>query len=244
MPDTMLICRNCKTEVNQNYCPQCGNPVTLKRIDGHYIQHEVTHILHFEKGIFYTIKELLLRPGKNVRTFVADDRSRLVKPVIFIIITSLVYTIISHFFHIDGGYIKMEDGTGISTNAINRWVQDHYGYANMIICLFIAFWLKLFFRKSGYNYFEILILLCFVLGIGMLFFSVFALAEGLTKYKLLAISGVIYFIYASWAIGQFFNSKNFSGYLKALAAYLLGMITFSSVILLLSFIADLLLHAK
>ena len=149
----MSNCKNCKTEVNQNYCPKCGDPVVLKRIDAHYIQHEITHILHFEKGIFYTIKELLLRPGENVRNFVTENRSRLVKPIIFIIITSLVYTIITHFFHIDEGYIKIQDANGMSTNAIDKWVQDHYGYTNIIMGLFIAFWLKVFFRKSDYNFF-------------------------------------------------------------------------------------------
>lgn len=234
----MPNCKNCKNEVSQNYCPQCGEPVQLKRIDGHYIQHEITHILHFEKGIFYTIKELLLRPGANVRTFVADNRSRLVKPIIFIITTSLVYTIITHFFHIDEGYIKIEDANGISTNAIDKWVQDHYGYANIIMGLFIAFWLKVFFRKCGYNFFEILILLCFVIGMGMLIFSVFAVAEGLTKFRFLPVSGVVYFFYASWAIGQFFNGRKFTSYLKALAAYVVGMVTFSTAIFLLAFVAD------
>lgn len=236
----MSNCRNCKTEISQNYCPQCGDPFQLKRIDGHYIQHEITHILHFEKGIFYTIKELLLRPGENVRTFVSENRSRLVKPIIFIIITSLIYTLISHFFHLEG-YIKVENPNGISTNAIDKWVHNNYGYSNIIMGLFIAFWLKVFFSKNAFNYFEILILLCFVIGMGMLIFSVFAIAEGLTKFKLLPVSGCIYIIYACWAVGQFFNKRKISGYLKALAAYILGMISFSVGIFLLAFIADLLI---
>lgn len=235
----MVICRNCSNEVDQNYCPQCGHPAKLKRIDGHYIQHEIEHILHFEKGIFYTIKELLIRPGENVREFVAENRSRLVKPIIFIVISSLIYTLINHFFHIESGYIRVEDAKGITTNAINKWVQNNYGYSNILMGVIIAFWLKLFFSKSAYNFFEILILLCFVIGVGMLIFSVFAIAEGLTGFKLLPVSGVLYFIYASWAVGQFFNNGKISGYLKAISAYILGMVTFSAIIMLLALVADL-----
>lgn len=241
LPVSTLSCQNCNTAVSHRYCPQCGQPVELKRIDAHYIHHEITHILHFENGILYTIKELLLRPGQNVRTFLTVNRSRLVKPIVFIIITSLIYTLISHFFHIEEGYVKIEDSKGLSTNAINDWVQNHYGYSNIIMGLFIAFWLKILFIKSPYNLFEILILLCFVLGMGMLMFSIAALAEGLIKLKLLSIFGVIYLVYASWAVGQFFNSKKISAYLKAFSAYILGMLTFSAIIYMLTLVADLLI---
>ncbi|MCC8408802.1 DUF3667 domain-containing protein [Mucilaginibacter sp. UR6-1] len=236
----MVNCGNCNTEVIYKYCPECGQPAKLKRIDGHYIQHELLHVLHFEKGILYTIKELLLRPGKNVRSFIAENRSRLVKPIIFIIISSLLYTIISHFFHTEEGYINIKGDKDSVTYSINSWVQNHYGYSNIIMGIFIVFWLKLFFRKSTYNFYEILILLCFVIGIGMLMFTVFAIIEGVTHHKLMAVSSGIYIIYATWAIGQFFNSGNtFVRYTKAFIAYLLGMVSFTVITLGIGIAADL-----
>src|SRR6478609_1967830 len=104
-----MNCKNCKAQVASNYCPSCGQPANLKRIDGHYILHEIEHVLHFEKGILYTIRELLVRPGDNVRHFITENRSRLVKPVIFIIVTSLIYTLVSHYFHIDDGYVNFNE---------------------------------------------------------------------------------------------------------------------------------------
>lgn len=233
-------CGHCNTEIAYNYCPQCGHPARLNRIDAHYIQHEVLHVLHFEKGILYTIKELLLNPGKSVRAFIIENRSRLVKPIIFIILSSLLYTIISHFFHLEEGYISMRDQDNLSTNSINTWVQSHYGYANIIMGIFIAFWLRLFFRKSNYNFFEILILLCFVMGMGMLIFSLFAFIEGITSYKTMKFSAIASLGYCAWAIGDFFNcGHNIGRYFKAFAAYVLGMLTFSIVILLLAVTANL-----
>ncbi|RZJ27416.1 MAG: DUF3667 domain-containing protein, partial [Flavobacterium sp.] len=76
----MTTCKNCTALVAENYCPKCGEPATLKRIDGHYIIHEIEHVLHFEKGILLTIRELLIRPGQNVREFISENRGRLVKP--------------------------------------------------------------------------------------------------------------------------------------------------------------------
>ena len=78
----------------------------LKRIDGHYILHEIEHIFHFERGILYTVRELLIRSGKTVREFITDNRNRLVKPIIFIIITSLIYTLVVHFFNDKNEFIK------------------------------------------------------------------------------------------------------------------------------------------
>ncbi|PWG78940.1 DUF3667 domain-containing protein [Pararcticibacter amylolyticus] len=239
-----MNCKNCSIELTSKYCPECGQPATVKRIDGHYIIHEIEHVLHFEKGIFYTIRELLIRPGDNIRHFLTENRSRLVKPVIFIIITSLIYTLSSHFFHVDDGYVKFE-GAGHSTSTlIFKWVQDHYGYSNILMGIFIALWAKVFFRKYDYNLYEILILLCFVMGMGMLFLAVFAMVQGLTHFDLMQIASFICIIYCSWAIGQFFNKKKPVSYAKAFGAYVLGMITFSVTVVLLGALIDLAIHSQ
>jgi hypothetical protein len=189
----------------------------------------------------YTIKELLVRPGQNIREFIADNRSRLVKPILFIIITSLIYTIIDHAFHIEQGYVQYSDTKATTTGLIFGWMQSHYGYCNIIMGVCIAFWLKLFFKKSGYNFFEILILLCFVVGMGMLIFAVFAFIEGLTKVSLMMISGILGLAYCVWAIAQFFNGKKVMDYFKAFVAYSLGMITFGILIILFGRVIDILI---
>jgi hypothetical protein len=237
-----MNCKDCNTEVNLNYCPNCGQPVYLKRIDGHYITHEIEHILHFEKGIFYTIRELLLQPGDSVRHFLSENRSRLVKPIIFIVVTSLIYTLINHFFHIEDGYVKLDEAQKSTTGIIFKWIQDHYGYSNMIMGAFIAFWTKVFFNKYNYNFFETLILLCFVMGMGMLFFSVFAIFQGLTHIDLMPVAGVLGIAYLTWAIGQFFDKKKAISYVKGFASYILGMISFMLIVILLGTSIDLLVN--
>lgn len=228
--------------MNEEFCSNCKQNIKPKRIDGHYILHEIEHVLHFDRVILYTIRELLIRPGENIRNFISENRSRLVKPVLFIIVTSLIYTIISHFFHIEEGYIKIDAAKGMQLNTINHWVQSHYGYSNIIMGGFIAFWLKIFFKKYDYNFFEILILLCFILGMEMLMFSVFAIFEGVTKYPLMQIAAVIVFVYFSWAVGQFFDKSRIASYFKALVSYILGMITFGISIAILGALMDLIIQ--
>ena len=224
-----MNCTNCNTEIDSKFCPACGQPKSLKRIDRHYIVHEIEHVLHFERGILYTIRELTINPGQNIRKYLSENRSRLVKPVLFIIITSLIYTILNHLFHIEDGYAKYHEAQGETHSAVGdivKWVQDHYGYANIMMGIFIALWLKLFFRKQHYNIYEIVIMLCFVMGMGMLIFSVFVIVQGLTHFNLMTFAGVAGVLYAVWAIGQFFDTRKKMSYVKALIAYILGMISF------------------
>ncbi|QHS54604.1 DUF3667 domain-containing protein [Mucilaginibacter sp. 14171R-50] len=234
----MPACKNCNTEIDQNYCSNCGQPAVLKRIDAHYIAHEIEHILHFERGILFTVKELLIRPGENVRDFISENRSRLVKPVIFIIVTSLIYTVINHFFHIEDGYVKVGDTRSAATDAIFEWIANHYGYSNIMMGMFIALWAKIFFKKYNYNFFEILILLCFIMGMGMLIFTLFAIVQGITHISLVQAGGYVGVLYCAWAIGQFFDQRKVSSYFKALGAYILGMVTFFVISIIIGTVID------
>ncbi|WP_300492106.1 DUF3667 domain-containing protein [Flavobacterium sp.] len=232
-------CKNCTTTITGKYCANCGQPAQLKRIDAHYIVHEIEHVLHFERGILYTMRELLLQPGKNIREYLSDNRSRLVKPILFIIVTSLIYSFINHYFHIEEAYTAQLSLRKSAVTTMTDWVQKHYGYANIIMGVFIALWVKLFFRKYQYNLFEILVMLCFVIGMGMLMFSVSALIEGLTQIPLFLYVSVVITGYCAWAIGQFFDKTKPANFIKALIAYLLGSITFWILLMILGIVIDL-----
>ncbi|SKB68956.1 DUF3667 domain-containing protein [Daejeonella lutea] len=234
----MKICTNCGNPIAEKYCPNCGQSAQIKRIDGHYIIHEIEHVLHLEKGILFTFRELMIRPGKNVREFISGSRSRLVKPIIFIIVTSLLYSLANHFFHVEDGYMNIGEDKRGTTTAIFEWIQKHYGYGNIMMGVFIALWLKFFFKKYDYNFFEILILLCFVMGMGMLVLALFATIEGVTKLPVMQIASVIIMFYVPWAIGQFFDKSKAASYFKAFAAYVLGMLSFAGLIILTGTLID------
>jgi len=220
------ICENCQCEIRGNFRSHCGRSQNLKRIDGKYIVSEIGSVLNFDKGILFTIKELILRPGENVKDFIHKDRNRLVKPIIFLIISSLIYTLALQFLNFEDGYVNAGGFGESAVVAIFEWIQGNYGYANIIMAIFIATWIKFLFKRYDYNFFEILILLCFVIGVGMLIYTVFGIVESVAKIKVLHIGGVTAIVYASWAIGRFFDKNSKVNYLKGLLSYLLGMLTF------------------
>jgi hypothetical protein len=236
-----MKCKNCDTDLTSKYCPNCGRPNELKRIDGHYIMHEIEHVLHFERGILYTIRELITNPGQNVKNYLNENRTKLVKPIIFIVVTSLIYSLCSHFFHFQDGYVSYLDSTKSTTSEIFKWIQGHLGYSNIIIGLFIALWTKLFFGKHKYNIFEILILLCFVIGMGMLIYSVFGILQRITHFNLMQFAGVVGLIYTTWAVGQFYDKRKVSSYFKAFFAYILGMLTFALAVIIVGTLTDLII---
>lgn len=236
-----MECRNCKHVVTGNYCSNCGQPAEVPRIKGKYILNEVGSVLSFKKGILFTIRELLLNPGKNIRAFILEDRNRLVKPVIFLIFSSFVYTVLQQVLRFEDGYIKSSGHVPESASAaIAAWIQGNYGYANIIMSIFVALWIKILFRKYKYNIFELLILLFFIFGMGMLIFSVFGVLESITKLNVWSIGGLAGIIYSAWAIGQFFDGKIFKSYFKGFLSYLLGFISFILVSICVGLLIDLL----
>ena len=232
----MNHCKNCNTLLNGNFCPNCGKPATLKRIDGRYIFREIANFFYAEKGWLYTTRKMLVAPGESVREYLTEERSRFIKPITFLIITSLVYTLACHFFKISVQTFQAQlpvkaEVEALPINALlSTWVIDNNGYASMIIGFFMAFWLKLFFRKPGYNLFEFFVLICYLLGITSLLSAVIFMIQGVTNLNLISINILIVAIYIIWGIGQFFDKKKAGNYIKALLAYLMGILTVTIIV--------------
>ena len=231
----MNNCVNCNEPVTGNYCSNCGQPAKLKRIDGRYIIQEIGSFFYADKGMLYTIKKVLLSPGESVNRFLSEDRNRYMKPITFLFATSLVYTFVCYFYHIGAKdfYINQQS-TEIelfpTVNLFLQWMIDYQGYAGIISGFFVAFFVKIFFRKSGYNIFEIFILLCFISGISALFSSVVIIIQSAVHLNFMNIIGLIWMIYYAWAIGQFFNKKKAGSYIKAFIACMLGYFIFGIIV--------------
>jgi predicted tellurium resistance membrane protein TerC len=54
-------------------------------------------------------------------------------------------------------------------------------------------------------------------------------------------AGVVGIAYLTWAIGQFFDKKKATSYVKAFASYILGMISFMVIAMLLGTSIDLII---
>jgi hypothetical protein len=221
-------CKNCNELFTGSYCNTCGLPANLKRIDKHYVSHEIFHLFHFEKGFFYTVKEMIFRPGESAREFINENRSRLMKPVAFLILTALIFTLTAYLTHSDKFINDQLNVLNKISNVyakIINWLVIHHNYGNLVSGFFTALSCKLLYRKYKYNFFEIIIMLCFVIGLNTLLLSVGNLFFGITKSQVInSIVAIVAFVYTTWAIRQFYfnGTKKVGSYFKALFAYVFG----------------------
>jgi hypothetical protein len=243
----MNNCKKCNEPVEWDYCPKCGQPVQLKRIDRQYVIREIGDFFFATKGMVYTINRVLISPGKSVKQFLTEDRHRFVKPITFVIITSLFYSIINYFFKIEVENLVIKSSIidisigGIDVYGIEiifRWMAENYAYSLILTGLLMAFWLKIFFKKYGYNLFEIFILLCFISGISTLVLSVGVILQWFTQIEIInKIAG----LYMIWAVGHFFDKKKVASYAKTLLSFILGNIVFAACSVGVGFLIDLII---
>jgi hypothetical protein len=243
-----------------------GLPETLKRIDAHYVSHEIQHLFHLESGFLYTVKELLLRPGKAVREFLFRDRSKLVKPIVFVVFIAVIFTVTMKALGVNYTLLNIDRITLIKnyqgtfrTKEIGDWLQGHLGYWTLIMSVFIALFTQLVFRKRDFTTFEILVLMCYATGEGLLllgtvmasFELLFVVLPKQLGYPInmpnflvllvamLGLSG--YLLYPIWAIGQFFGERKILNYVKAAISFVLGILAYQAALVLLAWVLKLVL---
>ncbi|MBN8642045.1 MAG: DUF3667 domain-containing protein [Flavobacteriales bacterium] len=238
-----MNCTNCNSPILDDRCLSCVTKPELKKIDRHYVTHELMHLFHIEKGFLYSVKELITRPGDSIRHYITSDRTKHMKPIPFLIFCALLYTVIAHYFKpIEVVNDEVDFVKGSYVKVIREWIDTHYGYTYIMMSVFIAGWARLLFKKYSYNFYEIMTLLCYVLGQGMLFTMLeLPLHKYINQYvfNVIAIGSTL--AYPTFAIGQFFDKSKITSYVKAFLTFLLGHLSFYFVVLGIGFMLDIIL---
>ena len=153
-------CLNCNEELVGKYCNNCSQPASTHRFSlSHVFKHDFVHgIFHFDKGFFFTIKELFTRPGHSIREYVKGKR---VKHFNYFATVLLLLTII----YFVKKWTKIESSDLFDTNVKGLLkVQKDYSkitfFLNIPIIAFISF---LLFKRSKQNYTENVVLNMYLL---------------------------------------------------------------------------------
>lgn len=166
-------CLNCKRPLTGKYCSHCGQKADTHRIGIHFLWHDIQHgLLHVDKGILYTVKELFTRPGYTIREFLEGKRINHFKPFSLVIILAGIYGFLSHYFGINllSNNIKVS-GSGEEVEkarqAIERfseWMSEHYSIVSLLQIPIFALGTFIAFKKAGYNFIEHLVINTFLTG--------------------------------------------------------------------------------
>ncbi len=158
--NTIKHCKQCDKEGNGNYCNNCGQSYTIKRITIATIIHEIFHFFsHLDKGILYTLKQLIVSPGKPQLEYIEGHRVKHQKPfsMFFLCATAaaLIYywtnSIIYHYFNAG----EIEEA---------KFFHQYMVLLSVVMLPIYTLITYLFFAKSRYNYAEIFILLLYSLS--------------------------------------------------------------------------------
>lgn len=234
-------CKNCSQNFKGHFCSNCGQSSNTHEINLKYFLHEIQHgLLHIDKGILYTTKQLFTKPGHSIRDYINGKRVKHFKPIAYVFIVCTIYALLSKISHentflddISIGFTEVENvknkPLGALTTTLN-WLKNHYAYGALLLIPIFSLASYLAFRKSNYNYFKHLILNCYITGQRTLVYILIVpiislfnnknLTENAQEFKL-----IIGIILTFWTYMQFFNNltKSKSFFLTILMYFYLSL---------------------
>lgn len=152
-----IECKNCYQTFKGHYCNNCGQTAETHKINIHFLWHDIQHgLLHFDKGILYSLKQLFTRPGHSVREFIEGKRVRHFKPLSLVVVLATLYGFLVHYFNID--YFKGESSEYLDYENLNEWIPAHFSWVTIATIPLYTIGTYTVFRKQGYNFIEFFVL--------------------------------------------------------------------------------------
>lgn len=165
----MQTCKNCGHRFEGKFCNNCGQTAETKRIDLHYLKHEIPHsFFHINAGLLYTSKQLFIRPGHAIREYLEGKRINHIQPLSFILILAGFYILLCHWFHINLFHLSIESTReGVETEKaihIDEWFLAHFGWVTLATIPLYTIGTAICFYDKSYNFVEYLVLNTFKAG--------------------------------------------------------------------------------
>ena len=156
-------CKNCDQPVNGKFCHHCGQTANVRNLNWDFLWYEIqNNFIQFDKGVLYTSKALLTRPGYAVREFIEGKRVNHYKPVALVLLLATIYVLLYHYFKIDlsdgsRSFVQgMTDGSIAGTKKssamanygqIMEWANTHYSEQSLMQIPLFALGIFVFLEK-------------------------------------------------------------------------------------------------
>jgi len=179
-----LECANCGRAIDgavQKFCPACGQATPVHRIDWHFLAHELEHsVLHMDRGILYSLRELMLRPGRLMRDYLEGRRARQAKPLLLLMVMAAAVVLASKYLVGEGVMDSIPDAAAAAaaqgdaaapdiqvamkaSKAVADWMSRHFAAITLLLLPIEAAAFRLaFHRVGGLNYPEWLVITAFL----------------------------------------------------------------------------------
>lgn len=247
---TSHACLNCGTALHDQFCAHCGQAAETHRITlGHWL-HDIPHsIWHVDKGLPYTLQQMLRRPGPTLRRYLAGQRAPFFRPLSYLFIITGLITFLYVVLHLRP-YNVHDPAMPAELRAVQeRFITLFSKYINWFAVALLpltAAVLRLFLRRGGFNYAECITVATFVTGtshfLTLLVLPVLFVLNGTRNGQLLMmVVMLLTLIYQSWAYGSLLQSTGLSalgrylrGWAAAMGGYLITLVIAMTIMILLN----------
>ncbi|GAB2497976.1 DUF3667 domain-containing protein [Algoriphagus taiwanensis] len=237
-----MNCKNCGNLVEENFCGNCGQSIKISRINfSGFINDLSDSVFQVNRGLFFTIWELIVRPGIAIKNFLQGKRKPYFKPFAFLLTTSTFYFLLAEFTDqstwLDSfysGWISGASDLNQESNAekVLSWFVYNFRISTLFLLPVYSFACFLSFRKFGFNFLEFIVINCYVSGQQALIYGICTLGEALFQNQLFESSS--FFLstgYAFWVFWKLFDQAKPAGRVfRTLLTYLLYL-TFGTLLL-------------
>ncbi|SMO76157.1 DUF3667 domain-containing protein [Gracilimonas mengyeensis] len=188
-----MKCKNCGTPGEGNYCSNCGQRTDTGKLSLPVVLQDLSsNIFQVERGFFYTVKSLFVRPGNMIHEYLEGKRKPYFRPFSYIIFFStfyfLVTKIVGESTWLDDFLTGFSHGGSHSERATEivsmlDWFAKNYAYTTLLLLPVFSVASRISFLKSGRNYAEHLVLNSYITGQQAIFYSFFVFLSYLVEFE-------------------------------------------------------------
>lgn len=251
--DGPVTCLNCAHTYTGRYCSHCGQRADTHPVNWHYLWHEIPHsIWHLDRGMLFTVKELLTRPGHTIREFLEGKRVNHYRPLALLLFLGTIYIFTYKGLGVNLTKMGVEAGQNLygkpKVNAsahvqaevtqfqdnVMHFIEDKQTYMMILMIPFLAFGYWLLFRRRGYNYPEFVVTQTFIANFNLLsstltigLFWMLGVSDE-TFRTIMGFSIIVPIAYSTLTYYQFFKKQiSLIGvFIRSAVAYVVGYVSF------------------
>ena len=231
-----MICKNCGYRVDGKFCSHCGQNSSVGRINLPNFLSEISEsVFQINKGFFYTLKELFVRPGKSIKEFLNGKRKKHFKPIAYALTLSTLYFLIAQITNqntwiddILSGW--MEGASDWETRkqapVVLTWFAKNYAYTALLLLPVFSLASYLSFFRFGRNYLEHIVINSYITGHQAIAYASFAIVGTVIENNIIESIPIFVGIgYTFWVFWQFFSTGNpLANILRLMLTYFLYII--------------------
>jgi hypothetical protein len=151
------ICLNCGAEMQNEFCPHCGQKKDVKKLTWHSLVQEAVHFFsHIEHGFLNTSIQLFLRPGRVIKEYLEGKRKKYYKPISFYLVWAgfrlLMFNLVISLMN----YENFRTWGLFASQEAGMYVVHHTQVFGLLLIPLQAFFIWIILSRPKMNYIETL----------------------------------------------------------------------------------------